>query len=193
MSPRDHAAIKALVHGVLLHCDRYEWTRQGLGMLRTYLTREIRLHVWDCRLRTPGVSTRHSHPWHFDSHIVVGEVENVRFVERTDKLGIPTNAQRLACGIGGGLVGEPAVVNLVELEHEHHREGQTYRQLADEIHESRPADGTVTIVTREFLEDDVHATVYWPIGDEWVTAEPSTAAGAEAIEICHHALRRHWP
>lgn len=184
-----HRVIKAMVHDILANSGRYTWTRQGLGMLRTYLSKDVRLHVWHKRLLTPGVSTRHTHPWAFSSHIVAGHVENVRFVVHTDKLGIPTNAQRLACGIGGGLVGAPWIVNLVEREPEHYSEGQTYYQAADEVHESRPADGTVTVITRDFLPDEQHANVYWPMGDEWRTAEPSTAADVEVADICRQALQ----
>jgi thymidylate synthase (FAD) len=38
-------AVNALVRKVLENPDRFDWQIQGLGMLRTYLSREVRLHL----------------------------------------------------------------------------------------------------------------------------------------------------
>src|SRR5579859_3298084 len=53
--------------------------------------------------------------------------------------------------------------------------GQTYHQEKDEIHESLPFDGTVTLVTRTFTADRDHARVFWRGTGDFVTAEPRAA------------------
>lgn len=58
---------------------RNDWSTQGLGMLRLYLSREVRLHVWHSAFRVPSVSDIHDHPWDFRSDIVCGSVRNVRY------------------------------------------------------------------------------------------------------------------
>jgi hypothetical protein len=52
--------------------------------------------------------------------------------------------------------------------------GECYRQEAEEIHESRPANGTLTLIHRRFKEDTEHARVFWQSGG-FVSAEPRPA------------------
>jgi hypothetical protein len=180
---------QVLVKAILEHPGGFDWSLQGFGMLRTYLTPEIRLHVWDSRYKVENVSTLHTHPWHFHSYVVAGYVVNQRFI-KGDEWRSPANyrEQEILCGPGGHETDKSSNVFLWQGVKERYGEGDSYTQKAHEIHESTPEDGTVTIVRREFLEDADHAFVYIPIGEEWVSAEPRKAKKAEVQDICQYAL-----
>ena len=67
--------------------------------------------------------------------------------------------------------------------------GSSYAQSANEIHESFPTPGTVTVVERTFLPDSEHAYVYFT-GEKWGEATPRPATPEEVGAITGHALRR---
>jgi len=180
---------KLLVKAILQKAQSFNWSLQGFGMLRLYLSQEVRLHVWDSRYAVPGVSVIHTHPWDFLSQVVAGKVGNILFNESETK-GMPFHKQVIQCGPGGGLCGMPTDVLLHPAYEELYIEGQSYTQNAQEIHASRPADGTVTILTRTFREDTEHAAVYWPAGTEWGSAEPRPATPEEVAAITGNALSR---
>lgn len=178
---------KALTKQILEKYGAYEWSLQGFGMLRTYLTPELRLHVWDARFAVKDVSTVHTHPWNFVSLVVAGKVHNYRYAETLTE-GTYFAAQKIICGVGGGPVEDPKGVRLVRGMREAYGEGDTYKQNAGEIHRSDPVDGTVTIVEREFLDDTEHAFVFYQ--GEWVSAEPRAATDEEVDKITTNALGR---
>lgn len=179
---------KDLVKAILTSPHELEWQVQGLGMLRTYLSEERRLHIWDERLKFEGASEMHTHPWNFRSYVVAGVVHNFKYCHSGNALGEEYNRQKIHCGVGGGLVGEPEKVHLISLPPERYVENETYKELAEEIHISIPADGTVTIVKREFLDDVDHAYVFWKEG-AWGTAEPREATKNEITNVCGYALQ----
>jgi hypothetical protein len=162
------------------------WSLQGFGMLRLYLTRELRLHIWDSRYRVSNVSLLHTHPWDFESLIVWGRLHNYRYevVEDGDSHLFST----IQCGEGGCAKTSPQPVGLIETKHEMFGGGATYTQLAHEIHKSEPDDGTVTLVERVFKADTEHANVFWSKGTNWVSAEPRPASRKEVIDITRNAL-----
>lgn len=180
--------LKATIKQILEKAEHYEWSLQGFGMLRLYLTKETRLHVWSDSHTVPNVSDIHDHPWNFRSTVVAGELRNYRFtpVERGASRFL---TRRILCGPGGCVMGEPAYVNLYEGVREIYFEGDDYYQGASEIHRSEPIDGTVTIITRAFLDDSDHANVFWRPGEEWVSAEPRPATPEEIKAITGNALR----
>lgn len=189
-----HNALRALVEEVLREPFHRNWTVQGLGMLRTYIrpghkTGEYRLHVWDKSLEFPNVSKMHDHPWHFDSYIIAGCVYQHRYLYGT---GNATSKeymrQTILCGEGGGLCGAPEPVYLAQQPQEVYTERDSYKQVATEVHISLPTDGTVTLVKREFLEDNDHAHVFWGMGNEWVTAEPRGATIEEVRDVTSRSL-----
>lgn len=184
--------IDKLVESILEHPEGHEWSIQGLGMLRTYLAGpDLRLHIWDRRAGAEGASQMHTHPWHFDGYVVAGKVYNRRYVPASIwDSGAPFHRQRIFCGVGGGPEEEAPVdtVRLYVPETEAIFAGQMYQQDADEIHVSEPEDGTVTLIHRHFREDRDHAYVFWPEGEEWVTAEPRVATPEEVRAICDGAL-----
>lgn len=196
-------AMKPLVENMLRFPHNYEWTVQGLGMLRTYLSPELRLHVWNSQLRVPGVTMLHDHPWDFYSLIVAGEVIQYRYFpvspyaedgrDGSDPEGgwgfEPYMMQTIVCGEGGGPAGDPEPIGLVQEPQECYVEGQCYNQLATEIHQSLPRDGTVTLIRRHFRENTEHAHVFWTPDKEWVSAEPRPATAMEVWEVTNHALK----
>lgn len=177
---------KSLVQKILEHPLGHDWTLQGLGMLRLYLDDKRRMHIWDDRFKVENVSEVHTHPWNFKSTIIAGTVRN-QICDEVPGSPVTHKRQRIFCGPGGGLEGIADRVRLMEREYQTYNEGDTYSELAREIHVSAPERGTVTIVEREFLEDNDHAYVYWEEGD-WVSAEPRPAEPYEIVSICDNSL-----
>lgn len=196
MTNQHRAAAKAMAEFILRNAGLFRWELQGFGMLRCYLPGDTRLQVWDRTFAVPNVTSIHDHPWHFDSLIVAGELENERFTECKPwaKDPVATHMKRsIVPGIGLRRAGsgEDEPVRLVPKAGapERYTAGMVYRQRADEIHESRPARGTVTVITRERVGADV-ARSYYPAGTEWVSAEPRLATAAERDAIIGHSLER---
>jgi len=175
---------QSLVLHILKHASAFKWSVQGLGMLRLYLSAEVRLHIWDKELVVSGVSSLHNHPWDFESEVVFGEVHQFRYLEfepmsgeagRATSTWQPFMKQRILCGEGGGVEGNPKQVMLHKCHEETFKAGATYMQAHDEIHTSFPLDSTVTIIRRTFHADVDHANVFYPTDVSWVTAEPHAA------------------
>lgn len=178
---------KLLVRAILEKATAYKWSIQGLGMLRLYLSGETRLHVWDRHFIAPNASPLHTHPWAFDSLVVAGVVNQHRYVPG----GTPYYTATVKCGPGGGIVGNPERTGLTRGPQETYRAGDHYRQWPDEIHESFPETGTVTIVTRHFSADRDYARVFWESGD-FGSAEPRVATHEEVMEITSRSLERYF-
>lgn len=183
---------RLLVKAILEHPESYDWTLQGFGMLRIYLSEEVRMHVWDSRYRVENVSDMHTHPWHFHSMVVAGAVVNRRFEREpvSNMAHVLLEEHALRCGVGGGLTGDVKTVQLWPCPEEVVLEGNSYTQKAHEIHTSDPADGTVTIIRREFLDDTEHASVFTLHDQPWVSAEPRKATLEEVHEICQLSLEK---
>lgn len=193
---------RLFVKHLLQNADRFEWSIQGLGMLRTYLSREVRLHIWDSSAVVPAVSSIHDHPWDFESQIIAGRLVNRLYevVEngRGARSGLvavgssPTHMGAvIQCGAKACVVGEPKPHVLRVYDTALCISGGRYRQHAEELHESVPQeDGTITLVTRRFKKDTEHARVFWPVGTEWVDAKPRPATDEEVNRIVARGLER---
>lgn len=182
---------RRLAEQILEDPTRYEWSLQGFGMLRFYITQEIRLHIWDSRYRVGNVSGIHTHPWHFTSTVLAGQIEQYRYHRYHTAHGLSGfDEYVIRAGEGGGLEGIPTPVLLRRSPLEIVKAGDHYKQRAEEIHLSQPVDGTVTIVFRELADpkDADHAYVYVPAGEEWVSAEPRVATEKEIFDIAARAL-----
>lgn len=174
-----------------------EWTLQGLGMLRTYLDEErvYRLHIWSPAHAVENVSGLHTHPWDFRSTVIVGSVNNVLFMRTPnaslDAEGVLDMQQlRIKCGEGACSVSDPERVRLMRRPSIRWKEGESYFERAEEIHLSVPENGTVTIIERTFGQDVDHAYIFYPSGEQWVSAEPRKATPQEVRDICELALRK---
>jgi hypothetical protein len=182
---------KLLVKAILRSPFDLKWSVQGLGMLRTYLSDEVRLHIWDRSLRVPNVSPIHDHPWHLDSYIVAGCLKQYRFVlvgaqEAGNEI---LMMSKIKCGEQAHTKTEPVQVYADRMPIEVYVPGESYRQTKDEIHETQADDGTVTLVTRTFTEDRETARVFWRGNGGWVDAAPRPATSEEISRVCKRALQ----
>lgn len=191
---------------VLLHPEKHSWTLQGFGMLRTYLSLAIRIHVWDSRFRVPSVTDIHDHPWDFESLVLRGSIRNIRYeVREVDpkKKEQPSagsapylyNEGRILCGPAPMRKGAEEIrpILLSVRSDEVVEAGQTYRMTANEVHRSVPEDGTVTMCRRVFTKPDTErARVYWAFGSPWISAEPRAATPEEVEAVCKDARAKEW-
>ena len=170
---------------ILSHALDYEWSLQGLGMLRLYLSKSVRLHLWDPGMAAPHVSVIHDHPWDFESHVIAGEITDRiwRTENPTEHMRPNYLRQSIVCGPGGHAFGEPEPVLLRVHTQRTFAAGVLYHGRATELHDSRPAPGTVTLIARTFRENTEHARVCFPIGTSWVSAEPRPATGDEVLHF----------
>jgi hypothetical protein len=182
------------------------WSLQGFGMLRLYLSSDVRLHVWSDADIAEGVSEIHDHPWDFTSHVISGVVQNTRYrvdfprsnspdPTVTDNPLMPWGRskpthweEKIKCGPGGGALGDERLVVLVAQPVEVIKAGGTYSQRAYEVHDSAPSNGAVTVIHRSFHQDTEHARVFYPIGEKWGSAEPRPATAEEVHRIVGLAL-----
>lgn len=194
----DLTFLKPLVSAALQD-DRREWTAQGFGFLRTYFgpadaPKKFRLNLWNHRFGVPNVSTIHDHPWDLTSLIVAGQTLNQRyrmFAARSGPrpmIGPTHDFTTIKTGVGGGL--EKSEIGYCTLEKyplESYHPGDSYKQHAEEIHETKFLDGTVTL--NERIGDTEHARVFWPAGTEWVDAIPRPATRDEVADAVLYSLR----
>ena len=189
--------MQAFAATILEKATAFQWSLQGFGMFRLYLSKDVRLHIWDDRFRVADVTDWHTHPWHFDSTVLCGNLRNERakvdpcrqiegrFIDTPNFL-----SHKIHCGEGGGLKGEPTPVRLDIISAETYFTGQSYHQRADEIHRTTYTNGTITVCKRQFLLNTEEAYVYYPIGTPWVSAEPRRATEVEVMTMRELALVR---
>lgn len=183
---------KALVKALLQSPYALKWSVQGLGMMRTYLSDEIRLHIWDSTLKVPNASPLHTHPWHLHSTVVAGIYIQRRYtqpLEVSDRT-LEFNSALIKCGAGACALEEKKKVQLEATGLEYYEEDQSYYQHSSEIHYSTPTDGTVTLVTRTFTENRDNARVFWTGDGEFVSAEPRPATLEEVKRVTEASLGR---
>lgn len=191
-SPQSAAKLRVLqtaVRFILFHADKFEWSLQGMGMLRLYMG-NTRLHVWDQNYAAPGVSMIHDHlQWGLRSTIVAGVLENQRYVERASNYPgcDPYQSVTLKAGYGCKFMEQPKLTWLHRLTPEHYLPGDSYGQLPGEIHESKPQGIVVTLMEKLPTGSDL-ARVFWPAGSEWGSAEPRPATRDEVIDITRKAV-----
>lgn len=185
--------VREAVEAILSKAHSYEWSLQGMGMLRLHLPNNIRLHIWDSRFRVPGVSMIHDHlQWGLESTVIAGRLTNRRYVIAPDDFVGASNAYTftvLKPGQGCYHKTEPRAVRLAALTPEIYWPGQRYSQRPDEIHETDAADGTVTMM-RKTPTDDESARVFWLQGTTWGSAEPRAATPEEVQQITSNALAK---
>lgn len=209
----DQKEVKMMVKAILKSPTDLEWSVSGLGMMRTYLSDEVRLHIWDQRLRVPRVSPIHDHPWGLKSQVVAGTLRQNRFILKARKEWqpektaygwtyiagsyIPDNAEaveevwgaQIVCGEKAYVTVQPKEFQLYRLPLEIFREGDVYSQQKEEIHETIPEMGSVTIITRSFAPDREKANIYWRGDKEWVDAKPRSATMDEIVDVTKYALK----
>lgn len=193
----DLTFLKPLVAN-LLQDDRRSWTVQGFGFLRTYFgpptaPKMYRLNLWDHHFTVPNVSTIHDHPWDFTSVIIAGEFINQRYSFNEHKTpSAPTHVfATIKTGEGGGLDRSSYGACVLEPLYEGMYEpGDSYGQRANEIHETKFVNGSITLNKR--TGDTEHARVFWPWGTHWVDAMPRPATREEVSDAVANSLRRYF-
>lgn len=188
--------LRALAIAILSNPLGFKWSLQGFGMLRLHQG-DFRLHVWDSRYAVDNVSVIHDHlQWGLESTVLAGELYNQRFL----KVPAPAegaaishaaryNEHTILAGVGGHPISGATEAWLEPQPIERIAAGFTYRQAPDEIHASRPMDGTVTLM-RKSQTGSQDARVFWPWGTEWVSAEPRAARIDEVMDITQASLSR---
>lgn len=171
--------------------DPRGWTLQGFGMLRKYLTPDVRLHVWSRDHVAAGVTTIHDHPWSFTSIVVAGEIIDRSY--RINSSTPPTHHKiKITCGEGGGVRSDALPdVSLMAYPDRRFLTGDSYHHHYEDLHETFAQHGTVTIVSRRRGRDDSsEATVCVPFGSAFGSAEPRAATPAEVEYITQNAKAR---
>lgn len=180
--------MQTLALAVLDNAGAYDWSVQGFGMLRLYIRKIGRLHIWDSALRYPNVSVVHNHSWDLTSMVLFGELRNTRF-RVSDRYGVQMKMQRLVTGYDTKMVTEENNVRLISENLEIYRPGQTYHQQAHEIHRTDALDSTVTLMLRN-EDEQGQADVYWPASGTWGTARPRRALEDEIRQTVKRALSK---
>ena len=184
---------KKLVKYILEDAHRFDWSLQGFGMLRLYLSKETRLHVWDDRYKVKNVSDIHNHPWSFRSQIIAGVMHEYQY-QKSETLGFFYSGALIQCG-ENACVKEMLPPVRMQNHPKTYYESMEYELSEHVIHSSHPLSGTVTVVHRYFKPDTEHAKVYWPVfGNDpgWIDAKPRKAKPKEVKDICGNALERHF-
>lgn len=164
----------------------YEWSVQGMGMLRLYIRKVGRIHIWDTALRYPGVSMIHNHSWDLQSTVVSGELQNVRYVSDVSN-GELYWRQRIQCGYDTHVVRPAEEIFLRECAAEHYGPGDVYNQKANVLHRTDAMDGTVTLMERD-LDQHGQADVVWPFGSMWGNGKPRLARWSEVQSTIARAM-----
>lgn len=166
-----------------------DWTVQGFGMFRLYLSKAIRLHVWDSRFKVENVTTIHNHPWDFESEVISGGMVNAVYSEWEADLPATHDRTEIVCGTGGGMTDIPPCPTILRCNFRRaYLPGETYKMTAEDLHESDYVDGSITLVERFFRENTENALVYVPHGTKWVSAEPRKATLEEINAMAIKAL-----
>lgn len=183
--------VRPLVKLILEQATSFAWELKGLGLMRTYLSDDLKLHVWDKQSQIDNVSMTHEHPWSFESLIVAGCLKQYRLQRYSHwVLGSePFESSIVQCGPGGRLLTDVDLCHLHRGQLETYHEGQGYKQDSREIHQSLPEDGTVTLVRRISYQPARAARVYWPANEEWVSSEPIMATPEKIRRIADNTLR----
>lgn len=178
-----------MVRLILENASKFNWSLQGLGMLRLYLPGDARLHIWDRRYAFPGASPIHDHlQWGLTSTVISGKLVNYRYQEERD--GKPYHWARFKAGFGAEQLTDPATMTLKEGPGEVYCPGDTYSQEPDEIHQTIADWGTLTLMQKRPTADGETARIFWPWGEKWGSAEPRVATSEEIQVITTYALEK---
>jgi hypothetical protein len=184
----DSSLHQALVRTILEHAGDYPWKMQEIGLLGLWLDdrREYRMHVWD-PISCVGDLPVHDHPFDFTSTVVVGVMTNTRYEEDPD--GVEYRRVRYTPSNEDSRTADTIRLSGTATTH---AAGESYSQLADELHDSRQVPGTVTIIRMAFrAAPERHELTVCTRGDvPWVSGQSRLAAQTEVKRITGAALDR---
>ncbi|WP_101926976.1 MULTISPECIES: hypothetical protein [Luteimonas] len=186
----DFDTLRIVIAEILAAPHGHRWTLQGFGMLRLHMGCDMRLHARSPDHAVPNVSTIHDHlQWGLTSLVICGNVENRIFREWHDGA---MDSRRmhgvvLKPGVGTAFKSERFDTSLKLASRREYTAGERYSQEPSVIHESVPMPGTVTLMQKRPTQDE-SARVFWPHGQDWVSAEPRAATADEISAITKQAL-----
>ena len=179
----DDRLTRVLVRTILEHAAAFDWKMQEIGLLGLRLDerREHRLHVWDPSACV-GDPPIHDHPFDFTSTVIVGQLTNTRYEEdpsgveyRRERISPPDERNRRIDAVT--LAGAATTLEA----------GESYTQLAHELHDSRQRPGTVTIM-RSTFKDVPGLTICCRHDAAAVSGRSRPATAAEVKRITAAAL-----
>jgi hypothetical protein len=171
------SATRALVEAILQRAENYTWEVPANGRLTLVLEPNVTVvNVFESKYRQLGTTAIHSHTVGFRSEIVGGVMRQHRYRRRIvaskeDLVARSYWEQELT--LDGKLSGEPSECCLAEQPIEVYAAGEYYEIAANEIHQSVPEDGTVTLVTRQYLTNPRCVSTFWPYTPLAPGAKPS--------------------
>lgn len=162
--------------------DEFEWTQQGLGMVRAKLTRSLRLHIWHPNFIVKEASRIHNHPWHFTSNILAGFLTNVKYSFTYDASQMLVHT--IECGanvhVKDTYVARIGVDQIVT-----YKKGDLYSMRKTEFHNTVIGDrGCISIIERDLdsWEND-DADVVTNMDKPFVNARPEKLAEKRVRQI----------
>jgi hypothetical protein len=182
-APSGRPPSDADVRAVLERPEGRPWVMQDIGLLGLPLgeDRVHRLHLWDpgsCVVDAPI----HDHPFDFTSRVIAGRITNTLHEESPD--GVEMQRDRYMPADE-----DDREVDVVRLSGASttYVAGESYRQLAAQLHASTQITGTVTLLARTF-RDVPRLTVCRPAGTPWVSGRSRPATQDEVERITAAAL-----
>lgn len=183
-----------VLEGPVGHLQVRPWTIQGLGMMRTYLSNGDRITIWHNDLIYPGVTRIHDHPWSFRSTVISGEMHDTRFdYARGTAVDFWRGAREYTRALITAGEGKPSYLETVWLEPRRTNVvsmGHSYKHDWNDVHLTGFANGTVTYCHR-FDHQGPMAHVFWPVNEQYGSAEPR-AATPEEVEKYTQAALEDW-
>jgi hypothetical protein len=160
-----------MVNRALTFPDEFKWTQQGLGMVRTKLTRALRLHIWHPSFLVEAASKVHNHPWNFTSRILAGRLSDITFTYQDLAPQMVVNV--IECGANAHVkdtfIGHIAVDQIRS-----YKKGDCYSMFKEEFHStSIGITGCLSLIDRDLSswENDDAEVLTYP-NEEWVSAAP---------------------
>ncbi len=175
---------KPLVSMILRHAQDYPWTLQDIGLLGLRLDdrREFRLHVWDPTYSCVGDDPPiHDHPYDFTSTIIAGEMTNTRY--EVDLAGTEFTRFRYVPSDENSRTADTVRLSGTATTY---KAGESYQQLAPELHDSWQQPGTVSIIRCHF--PDVSLLTVCRKSSDWVSGQSRPATFEEVKTITSKAL-----
>lgn len=157
-------------------------------MLRTYISKNTRLQIWLKEFIVPNVTDIHTHPWNFESLIYQGSIANYCFTEagssndkKFDRCLILTGENAYVKEKTSVVMGINAIRNYCA--------GDSYYHKKTIPHRIDFIDGTITILTKSYIDEDSLAYSYVPDGGKWVSAAPRIATEEEIMKFIEAAKK----
>ncbi len=208
-----NATTRALVKTILQRAEHYSWEVPANGRLTLVLEPNVAvINVFHSKYRVPGTTAIHSHTVDFRSDIIGGVMQQNRYqrviadaghgpaprvIADTGRGHEPRRYWEQELTLDGKLKRDPIECDLTEGAIETYAAGEFYEITADEIHQSVPEDGTVTLITRQHKTSPTSVSTFWPWAPLAAGARPSDKiipkeAGDEVVKDVISVALEKW-